>query len=65
MSAPFGTSEWIKENELRNQYMEILYSIYDRGNPDHPDHDTYTGLLDVRAKHLLNIDRVLMINSYK
>lgn len=46
----FGTKEWIAENQKRVDYLNMLYEMDERDNPNHPHHDTYTGLFQNRQK---------------
>jgi hypothetical protein len=55
--ADFGTREWRVENERRVAYLDRLYALDGRDNPDHPMHSLLTGLLQDRAAVLLEIDR--------
>ena len=38
------TKEWVEENVRRQLFLDILYDMYGRNDPEHPQHGHYTGL---------------------
>lgn len=54
----FGTLQWVLENEKRTAYLDRLYDLADRGNPEKEDYQTYTGLYVQRQRVLMEVDRM-------
>ena len=42
----------VEEGRKRVAYMEYLFWLDGRDNPDHPQHSTFTGLFEERGKTL-------------
>lgn len=58
MMPEFGTAEWIKEQDDRIKYLNRLYVLDGRDDPDHPMHSLYTGLYQNRQAVLIELDRM-------
>lgn len=61
----FGTIDWVLENERRSAYMEKLMEMDGRNDPSHPMYRLFTGLLEERAKTLLEMDRDRCLSGYR
>lgn len=49
-----------QQDNARQAYLEALYRLDGRDNPDHPQHGTYTGLYAARIAALLQDDREIL-----
>lgn len=47
----------------RQAYIETLYLLDGRNNPDHPHHATFTGLLKHRLQQLIAADMDLLLSG--
>jgi hypothetical protein len=54
----FGTPDWVLENEKRIKYLDRLYDLANRSNPQTPHHHTYTSLYIQRQMVLMEVDRM-------
>jgi hypothetical protein len=55
----------IAEQDARMEYLDILYLIYGREAPGHPQHGLYTGLVAKRSADLLAADRQAVASGWQ
>lgn len=59
----FGTKAWLKEQDDRVAYINRLYHLEGRDDPNHPMHSLYTGLYQNRQKVLMELDRTEQLKA--